>query len=151
MESLGITTEDRQVISRRSRSCGKQPRGGLNPISQRRPSGIKQPENRTVIKAGLSPTKQQKRRPGAAVVVRSFKGIASHARDYKTAISKHNKAQVAADETANDVERNKHVAERDRQLVLIRHTEAVLASNQFKRFDASRSLKKSKLAGPYKG
>jgi hypothetical protein len=83
--------------------------------------------------------------------VRSFKGIASHARDYKAAISKHNKAQVAADKTADGAERNKHGPERDRQLVLIRHTEAVLASTQLKRFDASKSLKRSELAGPYMG
>ena len=82
--------------------------------------------------------------------MRSFKGVAAHARDYKAAISKHNKAQVAANETADDAERNKHEAEHDRQLVLIRNTEAVLASSQFTRFDASKSMKKSKLAGPYK-
>jgi hypothetical protein len=149
LELFGVTAEVRQVIS--PRNSGKQPRSGLHPISQRRPSGIKQPKKRAASKAGLSPTKKQKRRPEDAVVVRSFKGIAAHARDYKLAISKHNKAQVAADETADGAERNKHEAERDRQLVLIRHTEAVLASNQFKRFDASKSLKKSKLAGPYKG
>ena len=84
------------------------------------------------------------------MVVRSLKGIAAHARDFKAAVSRHNKAQVAANETDDGVERNKHEAERDRQLVFIRDTEAVLASGQFTRFDASKSMKKSKLAGPYK-
>ena len=148
MDSFGVPAEVPQVVSRRK--CGKQPRSGMYPISQRRPSAIKQPES-----AGLSPTKKRatkkkRRQPEADVVVRRFKAVAAHARDFKAAVSRHNKAQVAANETDDDVERNKHEAERDRQLALIRETEAVLASGQFTRFDASESMKKSKLAGPYK-
>ena len=105
MDLFGLTAEVRQVLS--PQICGKQPRSGMHPRSQRRPSGIKQPKKRKVSKAGLSPTKQQKRRPETDVVVRSLKGIAAHARDYKAAILKHNKAQVAADKTADDTERNK--------------------------------------------
>ena len=145
MESFGLAAEVGQVLT--PQICGKQPRSGMNPISQRRPRGIKLPES-----AGLSPTKKratkkQRRQPEADVVVRRFKAVAAHARDFKAAVSRHNKAQVAANETDDDVERNKHEAERDRQLALIRETEAVLASGQFTRFDASESMKKSKLAG----